>query len=64
MNERKKQHKDQVDEADARLETVAEQITDFGACPAENRCERFQCISIIGQIEGHYVLPEGQKATK
>ena len=23
-----------------------------------------RCISIIGQIEGHYILPEGQKATK
>ncbi len=22
------------------------------------------CLSVIGQIEGHYVLPEGQKATK
>ena len=31
---------------------------------AENKRERFQCISIIGQIEGHYFLPEGQKATK
>ena len=31
---------------------------------AENNRERFQCISIIGQIEGHYLLPEGQKATK
>ena len=31
---------------------------------AANSCERFQCISIIGQIEGHYLLPEGQKATK
>ena len=31
---------------------------------AENTRERFQCISIIGQVEGHYFLPEGQKATK
>ena len=31
---------------------------------AENSRERFQCISIVGQIEGHYFLPEGQKATK
>ena len=22
------------------------------------------CISIIGQIEGHYILPQDQKATK
>ena len=26
--------------------------------------ERIACIPIIGQIEGHYLLPEGQKATK
>jgi ATP-dependent protease ClpP protease subunit len=25
---------------------------------------RIHCLSIIGQIEGHYFLPEGQKATK
>ena len=31
---------------------------------ADNTRERFQCISIIGQVEGHYFLPEGQKATK
>jgi ATP-dependent protease ClpP protease subunit len=35
-----------------------------GGSIAENGRERFQCISIIGQIEGHYLLPEGQKATK
>ena len=41
-----------------------ENIERSGASIAENGRERFQCISIIGQIEGHYVLPEGQKATK
>ena len=25
---------------------------------------KIHCLSIIGQIEGHYLLPEGQKATK
>ncbi len=30
----------------------------------ENGKECFQCIPIIGQIEGHYLLSEGQKATK
>ena len=29
-----------------------------------NRRESIYCLSIIGQVEGHYVLPEGQKATK
>jgi ATP-dependent protease ClpP protease subunit len=31
---------------------------------AENSRESIQCLSIVGQIEGHYALPEGQKATK
>ena len=25
---------------------------------------KIHCLSIIGQIEGHYILPDGQKATK
>ena len=41
-----------------------ENIEMSGGSIAENARERFQCISIIGQIEGHYFLPEGQKATK
>lgn len=36
----------------------------LGTAETENGREHFQCISIIGQIEGHYLLPEGQKATK
>lgn len=36
----------------------------LGTAETENDREHFQCISIIGQIEGHYLLPEGQKATK
>ena len=50
-------------EAEAR-QLVLESISEGGASIAENKRERFQCISIIGQIEGHYLLPEGQKATK
>ncbi|MBO5212564.1 MAG: ATP-dependent Clp protease proteolytic subunit [Clostridia bacterium] len=29
-----------------------------------NGGKRFHCISIIGQIEGHYILPQDQKSTK
>ena len=35
-----------------------------GGIVAKNHREQFHCISIIGQIEGHFLLPEGQKATK
>lgn len=34
-----------------------------GAVETSGR-SRIHCLSIIGQIEGHYFLPEGQKATK
>lgn len=43
---------------------LLENIADGGGSVAENARERFHCISIIGQIEGHFLLPEGQKATK
>ena len=35
-----------------------------GAIPIGNKNESFYCLSIIGQIEGHYTLETGQKATK
>ena len=35
-----------------------------GAAVIKNSRESIHCLSIIGQIEGHYLLPEGQKATK
>ena len=35
-----------------------------GGLVTGKRGESIHCLSIIGQIEGHYILPEGQKATK
>ena len=43
---------------------LLENLAEGGGMVAGNERERFQCIPIIGQIEGHYLLPEGQKATK
>jgi len=51
------------DEAEAR-QIELENIEAGGGSIAKNQRERFHCISIIGQIEGHFLLPEGQKATK
>jgi ATP-dependent protease ClpP protease subunit len=42
----------------------AEQALRFGAAVTDSPDGEIQCLSIIGQIEGHYILPEGQKATK
>ena len=41
-----------------------ELIEKNGSVIAQGHGSCIHCISIIGQIEGHYNLPEGQKATK
>ena len=43
-----------------------ENITEHGSVITENSKsgDRIHCLSIIGQIEGHYLLGENQKATK
>ncbi len=39
-------------------------IGESGSVITKNKEANIHCLSIIGQIEGHYMLPEGQKATK
>ena len=41
-----------------------QQIIDTGIIAAENAPHNIRCLTIIGQIEGHYVLPEQNKTTK
>lgn len=41
-----------------------EDILKNGAVITNGSSGSIHCLSIIGQIEGHYILPEGQKATK
>ena len=41
-----------------------ENNSDRGGIALENSNESFYCLSIIGQIEGHYALDSNQKATK
>ena len=41
-----------------------EEINESGGIAAKGKGRNIHCLSIIGQIEGHYMLPEGQKATK
>ncbi len=35
-----------------------------GAVTAETKGFRLHCMTIVGQVEGHYILPENQKVTK
>lgn len=41
-----------------------EEIEDMGAVKTKNPRGNIQCITIIGQIEGHQILPEQTKTTK
>ena len=52
--------KDREDKGGAKLENIIE----TGGLVAENSREAIHCMSIIGQVEGHYILGENQKATK
>ena len=45
-------------------EARREDIESLGATISQGDGASIHCLSIIGQIEGHYFLPEGQKATK
>lgn len=40
-----------------------EDIKEFGSCVTENNSP-LHCLSIIGQVEGHYILPSSNKTTK
>ena len=39
-------------------------MEDTGSVTTDNGCHRIHCMTIVGQIEGHYVLPAETKATK
>lgn len=41
-----------------------ENIENFGSAQTENKYGEIHCLSIIGQIEGHQILPEDTKTTK
>lgn len=61
---------DEYEENDGRREETSglragmSMLDELGSTYAGNEHEAFQCVSIIGQIEGHYVLDGTQKATR
>lgn len=67
--EKKNEDKEKVKKDDSnsgkdKLGTDMENIGDMGMVNASNSGESIHCLSIIGQIEGHFLLPDGQKVTK
>ena len=55
------EHKDELQSKQGEL---YENIKESGGVLAKGAHESIHCLSIVGQIEGHYILPEGQKSTK
>ena len=47
-----------------RMEQRLRMVEDSGAVTTDNGQHRIHCMTIVGQIEGHYVLPSETKATK
>lgn len=43
---------------------ITESIQDFASVSTDNAKHKIQCITIVGEIEGHTVLPEQSKSTK
>ncbi|MBQ2696495.1 MAG: ATP-dependent Clp protease proteolytic subunit [Clostridia bacterium] len=49
---------------DAGSEQNAQNIKDFGMTDVENPRGNIHCLTIVGQVEGHMVLPSQNKSTK
>ena len=45
-------------------EKQADRLIETGNVVTENKGTRLHCLSIIGQVEGHYLLGDNQKTTK
>ncbi len=54
----------QTEEREQEQNRQFENIKDSGGVSIKGEMGQIHCLSIIGQIEGHYILPDGQKATK
>ena len=54
----------QKEELQEKQSELYENIKESGGVVAKGAHETIHCLSIVGQIEGHYMLPDGQKATK
>ena len=52
------------EEANRETEQLPDNIDRSASVAVKGGRESIYCLSVIGQVEGHYVLPEGQKATK
>ena len=60
----KDQKNESIDEKSQDSSKKLDDICESGGVIAEKAGAKIHCLTVIGQIEGHYELSEGQKATK
>ena len=60
----KDQKNESIDEKSQDSSEKLDDICESGGVIAEKAGAKIHCLTVIGQIEGHYELGEGQKATK
>ena len=60
----KDQKNESIDEKSQDSSEKLDDICESGGVIAEKAGAKIHCLTVIGQIEGHYELSEGQKATK
>lgn len=51
-------------ENNSNVGSATAQLEKYGALEVESKDNTFYCLSIIGQIEGHFVIDQSQKSTK
>jgi ATP-dependent protease ClpP protease subunit len=64
IKEKTKKERAMSEEKNENRESELEEIYKSGGITAGEGRNAVHCLSVIGQIEGHYALGEGQKATK
>lgn len=64
MNENHEEHTEKEESDEIVKEQQNQQIIDSGIVSTPNAKHLIHCLTIIGQIEGHYILPPQNKTTK
>lgn len=64
MNDDKEKDQPTEENETTRLKQRLQLAEDTGSVTTDNRRHCIHCMTIVGQIEGHYVLPPETKATK
>ena len=63
-NEKETKMSEEKDEACAAKEERGETVRELGILPLGNSRDKFYCVTVIGQVEGHTLADPTQKSTK